>query len=850
MDEATKKPKLSFSGVQPINPTANPASLTGYLSMSMQVAQKNAVEAELAPAPSMDKLNFDQQQALTRGYLKHFVNKLDKSNPDTATILKGVDGALRSQDFNALGQFFPELVPSLSIYQNNPKALGNYVDFAKEYLGGQIKVVESVSTLAKAEADAAVAADILKANANTADFATSVYNTASSIQATGSYARDVRSAVTNLRDQAVAETNEDVITSLNDRAKVIETSLTDGLVTQLVRGKTPDEVTRIRQAVADNNYANLTDDERTNFFILMDGISPDMRNYVDAELGAYAAGPAKFAETKQREEAVRVASDVRAELPAFRTLGIDKIAAGVDEVNAAIESIPGLPDGDAKALKDDANIAAATAALNLAVNGASSEADLLKMDTYVRTGEAGNLPQSVLKSLDEFVRIGGNVSDNGFRQSAFNSAEQAKREKFVEARNANASANAISTVAGGRGNPTTQEGRTAADNWTTNLINRYQSDIGKVPLVSPPADLWTNPTYIEGANYAEFREKVFSVIYKTPGAMPSGLLNSLQSLAAGVYNPTTMAHYNAMKTVSTPQGIIPNPALNALDENERGRLEFYSQVLQLAGPETNIAVLTAAANQNMSKEGFSKTVGMFLGSGEEKPINDWMVESITDYQLLNTAQQDSVKALVTYLVADTLAGGPVQQTPQSIAREINRQMDSWFPDGEGIVIDRSSGLPSSRSKAALSQTIPAYQTEFLQYVQDEIRKAAPNAVTTNFAKSTKGFFLGGLEDTSRTIAYAYGAEVKPVVQLVPLGTDRFGGHTYMVTSTDSKSGMPSPIIRENGEPLMVSTAEPGFTAITNNIAKEKELLAQRQEAAAKELLDLTSGRTPITLGGN
>ena len=49
---------------------------------------------------------------------------------------------------------------------------------------------------------------------------------------------------------------------------------------------------------------------------------------------------------------------------------------------------------------------------------------------------------------------------------------------------------------------------------------------------------------------------------------------------------------------------------------------------------------------------------------------------------------------------------------------------------------------------------------------------------------------------------------------------------------------------------MVSTAEPGFTAITNSIAREKELLAQRQEAAAKELLDLTSGRTPITLGGN
>lgn len=846
MDEATKKPKLSFSGVQPINPTANPTSLTGYLSMSMQVAQKNAVEAELAPAPSMEKLTFDQQQALTRGYLKYFVNKLDKSNPDTATILKGVDGALRSQDFNALGQFFPELVPSLSIYQNNPKALGNYVDFAKEFLGGQIKVVESVSSMAKAEADAAVAADIRKANANTADFATSVYNTASSIQATGSYARDVRSAVTDLRSQAVAETNEDVVTSLNDRAKVIETSLTDGLVTQLVRGKTPDEVDRIRQAVADNNYSNLTDDERTNFFILMDGISPDMRDHVDTELGAYAAGPAKFAETKQREEAVASVNSLRSELFAFRSLGsTDQIQSAVTETVSAIESIPGLPDGDAKSVKDEAYIEAAKAALNLATRSAASTEDLTQMQSYISSGEAGNLSPEVLRNLDAFVELGGLVTDNGFRQSAFNSAEQLRNDQLDEAANARALMDATNNVAAGRGNPTTQEGRTAADNWTVGLVNRYRSDVGGVPLTAPPADLWTNPTYMQDPQYS----KVFSMVYKTPSAMPSGLLNSFQSLAAGVYNPTTMAHYNAMKSVSTPQGIIPNPALNALDENERGRLEFYSQVLQLA-PEANIATLTAAANQNMSKEGFSKTVGMFLGSGEEKPINDWMLESITDYQLLNTAQQESVKSLVTYLVADTLAGSPTQQTPQSIARRINEQMNSWFPDSEGYVIDMSNGLPSSRTKAALSQTIPKYQAEFIQYVQDEVSKNAPNAQATKFMKSPRTGFFGALESTSQAIAYGYGAAVKPFIQLVPRGTDRFGGQTYMVTSFNPESGMRNPVIKQNGEPLMVSTAEPGFASITNKIATEERLLAERQEAAAKELLDLTSGRTPITLGGN
>jgi len=836
MDEATKKPKLSFSGVQPINPTANPASLTGYLSMSMQVAQKNAVEAELAPAPSMEKLNFDQQQALTRGYLKHFVNKLDKSNPDTATILKGVDGALRSQDFNALGQFFPELVPSLSIYQNNPKALGNYVDFAKEYLGGQIKVVESVSTLAKAEADAAAAVDARKFAAATADAETSVYNTASSIQATGSYARNIRADVAKLRSEALVETSEDKITSLNDRANAIETSLADGIITQLVRGKTSDDVTRIRQAVADNNYANLTDDERTNFFILMDGISPDMRDHVDTELGAYAAGPAKFAEAEQKRLASEQAADLRAEFVNVRGLRTtDEVLAANVEIEQQIKSITGLSEGEAKALTDDGKIALANQVLQAAINSAASQADLVQMDAYVRRGEAGNLSQDVLKNLDAFVQLGGGVSDNGFRQSAFNSAEQAKREQLTEAQNARTRMDAVSNVSAGFADPGSKDGQTAADDFLVDVVNRTRANVGGVPLTALPADLWRNPTYMQDPQYV----RAFEEVYKTPNAMPSGLLSSLKSLAAGNYNPTIMAHYNAMKSISTPQGITANPALKALEPDEIMLLEHYNEIVQVAGSEANIAPMVAAAKQNMSKEGFPKTVEMFLGLEENEKINDWMMKSVDDYSLLSTSQKEAVKSLVTYLVADTLAGSPVQQTPKSIAKRINDQIDTWFPSGNGYVIDMSNGLPSSRTQATLSRTVPKHQSKFLAFVQAELRLEAPEIDVKYF------------QPEAQAIAELGGERIKPYLQLVPRGTDRFGGETYMVVRVDPQTGgFPQPINRKDGSPLMVSTREPKFKLTTDLDEALEKVRNEREEAAAKELLDLTSGKTPITLGGN
>jgi hypothetical protein len=306
-----------------------------------------------------------------------------------------------------------------------------------------------------------------------------------------------------------------------------------------------------------------------------------------------------------------------------------------------------------------------------------------------------------------------------------------------------------------------------------------------------------------------------------------------------------------MKVLSTPQGFVPNPALMALDENERGRLNFYSEISQLTNNQVDLASLTAAANQNMSKEGFSKTVSMFLGAGEEKPLNDWMVESIDDYQLLNPAQQESVKSLVTFLVAGTLAGGPAQQTPKSIARKINDQMNGWFPSGEGYVIDMSNGLPSSRTKFALSQTIGPYKAEFLSFATSEYRRLFPDAPAKDFLTPTGTGILADLARTTKYMAEGVGAKIVPYMQLVPRGKDRFGGVTYMVVSIDPQTGsIPQPIMLPSGEPFMISTNEPDFMAITNSIAADKQLLTDQQEAARKEILDLQSGEMPIATLGN
>jgi hypothetical protein len=840
MAETINRPKLSFTGVPSLDLTANPSSLGGYLSTSIQVGQQNAVQAELAPPSSIAALDFAQQEAVARGYLRHVVAKLDKENPDTSTILEGLNGAIRSKDFSSIEAFSPELASVLSIYAKNDKAYGNYNDFSKEFLQGQIAVSKSFSSLAQAEVDAVSARNIRNFVLDTPDKVTNIYNSVTRIPGKEAFASGVRLEIASLRSQAAAATDENITKALNERASLMEATLADGLVASIVRGKTPDDALRIRNALADNNRRNLSFEESYIFSVLTKDISPETRNHIDTQLGEYAAGPAKFTEAEQRKLDIEWLSSIREDLPQFRLLtDVGKIRKTANNYIAAIKGADGLPEGDAGAVQDEIYSASANAALNLAINKATTDADLLAMQDYVRSKDQGNLSAQVRFALDAFVEFGGLVKDNGFSNSAFNNAKEFRGNELKNIEQTRINNVNIQNTSTGRGDALTEVGQVAASNWVASMLDRYNTAV--------PIDLWRNPQYLQNPAYS----KVFAEVYKTPNVMPKELLLEFESLANGSGDATVLAHYNAMKMISTPEGLKPNPALSAIDEEERGLIDLYSEVSVLTGGQADIAALTAAAKQNMLTEGFSKTVSRFLSGDEKASLDDWMVTSITDYELLNVAQQKSVKALVTHLVASTLAGNPNPQNSKSIARRINAQMNDWFPSGEGYVIDMGNGLPSSRTKFALSQTIGPYKAEFLSYVVAEVNRVAPDSIAKDFVTPTQSGILGGLAKFSQAIAEGYGAEIRPYIQLIPRGTDVFGGITYMVVSINPETGsIPQPIIQKDGSPLLISTAEKNFKAITDEIAANKQLRTNQEEVEKQKILDLQSGAIPLATLGN
>jgi hypothetical protein len=826
------KQKLSFSNV----PALNPSSLGGFLASSMKVAQDDVIKAELAPPESMAQLNFDQQQAVARGFLRGFVNKLDKTNPDTKEVLNILNGAIRSQDFATIESISPKLGSALSIYKQNPKAFNDYQSFSKEMLQGQMAVVESTSKLKEAEVQAATAQAARLFNSDTQNFASTVRNTAATISGLGSYTRDLNAQIAELRQAAVNEPDDVKREALTGRVEALESSLIDGSVSNLVRGFTPDDVGRLRQAFADGDYTNLKPEERTSFFIMQQSFqSPEARKKIDDQLAAYASGPAKFTEQKTVDAALNTLNaDVTSQLTLFPTFTNSfQIGSSVSNLTGKINAIPGLPDGDRSSAIEAVNVGAARSSLALAMKSASSEADTLAINSYVRTGNRGNLPDSVIKSLEDFKQYATAVGDKGFVDSTLNSMTLQRDREIKAVIEQRQKQRAIADVAVGMGNAETDSGRAAASSFILNNLNSAVTAVGAAPLPDVPRDFFTNPTYIQDPNLAP----VFNSLYSTSGAMPNELFVALESVADGNIRTqggfdykTVLAHYQRIRSISTASGSISNPSLNALSLEERGMLDFLVEVPRLLGSEDALIPMISSANQVRMQENFPKNVERFLG---DVKLDDWMQESLGDsYGLLSAPQRESVKALTNFMIAQSMSTDGMSLTPKSLARRLNSQMDEWFPDGGGYVVELVDGMPSRRTKYALSQTVGENRSEFVTYVLDQVAQYAPEGLR---AKS--------FSSDMPSIIFEDGSKIEPYLELIPRGQDALGGISYMVAEFDPGTGIRTTINRNDGQgPLMISTRERGFVSIVNDIQAQKMLSAERERNLYKAL---TEGTAPI-----
>lgn len=833
-------------------PAVNPLSITDVLTQSQAVSQANMVQAELAPPTSMNALNFAQKEAVARGYLRHFTSKLDPADPTTADVLKVIKGAIQSSDFATLQRVSPDLASVLSIYADNPAAIDKYHSFAKEILQGQIAIAESTNSIMKAEAAEASARTVAGISAGTPNIANVIYRDASSLTGIGGFVRDVSSEVNSIRLQASTESDEAVKTALLDRANAVEDSLLKGAVSNTLRNLTSKMTEQLRAALAsgDTQYINsLPSSVRSNFFVLEQSFSSaEQRKKLDDLMAEYASGPAKFIEDEAARKAQAEANEfVDVHLPKLTMGGgLADIKAGADTLFSNVDSISGLSDGGRKELKERISVEAARGLMAFAVSRGLNEQQVLDMGSYVRgTRGSEGLPTAVIEALDSVKIYAATVDDKGFLDSVINTFSLQRQRELEQAAKETSIARATQFAATGQANPQTEEGRSAASNLILRDLNSIVTRNGSPPVSQLPTDLFTNPSYANDQRFSQ----IFTRTYNTQNLMPTELQSALQSVADGnlrvtsTFNyQTVLAHYDKMRLIEGPTGSIPNPALDALSLEQRGILNFLLEAPTVIGSPDQIASMFSSARQLQLKEEYPSAVKRFLGGVE---LDEWLTSSVDGYDLLNNSERASIQALSNFMIAQSMSTSGMNMSESSISRAINRQMNEWFPDGGGKVVQFDQfGMPSRRTKYALSKTVGADEDLFIEYVLNDVNRLAADGFTARSfykgdsvlpAASVTGNLVTMPLRAAQSVANVF-SSLDPYLELVAAGPDALGGVSYYLHEFDPRTGIRKMVQRKDGNvPLIFSTSEKGFSDKINAI-KAKENYEELRRAAREKLI--------------
>lgn len=815
VETVPEQPQLTFGLPKAdLNSTRN---LGSYLIESMNVATRDVIQAELAPPTSMAAMDYEQQKAASRGYLRYFVSNLDFSNPNTVDMLKELNGAIRSQDLATINRIDPKLASVLSIYSKNPKDFSAYNEYSYDYLQGQSDIAEVQSARATAEADRASAqfARTYALDAQRASLElTQTYLTASD---NGRAVIVDRTIASLLADRTNASTIEDdaMRQTILDAANTQEKSLLDAVVLSALRGKAQVDVDRFAYAIRNEDTSELLPEEIAEYKDILKIISKsetaktELKKILDVFREDFSYGNI----TLRGQALDNMEKNVTSQLSTLESsANINEVGQRFVDLSSLILNSANLTPEDRDVFLRSVNETAAKASVRLAFDFVTDSKTLAALEDYANTGASSpSLTEDMKSSIDVAREYANKTGLSEFFKRTVSGYAENKNKKIERVEKEKLEREAKLRAKTGQGAPETPEGRRVADAVLLDSINAEFVRSGAPTIKSLPFDIWSNASYLEDKKY----QSAFRAIYQTPGLMPESLLTAARSLASGNvtringYDPAViLAHLDEIAFIEGPSGMIPNPAMKSLTLEERGKLELLRGLNRLYGNEPTAFAAFGQASAIVGTEAFQTMVKSFL-DGED--INAWLMDNIgDDFMLLGPEQQASVRALAEFEIGMHFAADGRKTTASYLGSRISDQISGWFPDGEGIVGQfGSDGVFRGRTQYALSQTIPGFEDLFKSYVISQVAKYAPELSGINFYRKP-----GGIVATPGGFGGIPGEGIKPrekFIQLAVGGKDAISGVYYYVLLIDPKDGTRQMVMRnDNKGPLVIGVDEHDF----------------------------------------
>ena len=804
--------------------------IANAIGAELRVSVADVVEAGIIDRSAADALLPAEREADLFGMTTYYINQLDVTDPANAEHVSRLRRLIGSRDIAGIMREAPLLAPYVEHLVFDANAAGEYDRFANGMLLDRAELIQQASEPVRLEAEAIALEASLAAQQGQADFANQLRTTFARMNTVGISLVLERTlgALAQTRASIPMERDEDRRSILQERVDSTINAVQEGLFDSLARMElNQDEVDRVASAFASRNPDRLEPRERHIYegIRLLSRFDTEVFDNFADNLDSYRSRSARFIQARDEIAARDFAEDQifpRAGL--LPNLPADQIAAFAADLTQAIDAAPTMTDGVRNSALNLINTNAARGMLGNAFFNAENALDIDTFEAYARNGlvPAEGLPQipeEVISAIDmarSFAAQTGNAST--FPTEIGRAVDEAG-ERIRLAQQEAERIQTVQRVALGNGNYDRASDREAAN---AVLAQVWSEETGQ-PL---PADLLDNPEYLSDPQTSA----VLSRIYSQTNFLPQMHYDAFNAVGRGAIRQNmgvVLSHWERWS--NRPDGTRP-AALNAMSQDVVGMLDTFAEAAQIFGTDAEgrarFSEIMRASSQ-FRAEGFDQRANAYLG----EPFSDFML-GVNGYVELPADQQRAFDLYASHLMAFSSVAVEGGTGAGYVRERLETRLSDFAPDSEGIVQQfGSDGRMTSRTPFDLSKTVPGYERDFIRYVNDEIAlrsDASPVMRTDEVDPRQVGnniWLRSSMPERRST--------------LVPIpGRTADGGVLYQVYELNLRTDEITMVMRndEPGQPLIISTQEPGFRAPIDAEAARNQAEELRQGRATREMI--------------
>lgn len=778
--------------VAQIGPSAlNGPTVTNSIISSVSSTNVDGGNAGLFGGAEVDGFNVDTRLAITRGLIRNAATRVE--DPDTLRLLQQ---AIGTQNPNAVPADFPEIADAIRDFGADFSALSKLEKFSDGLLSDQVQYAEIVQSREVKAQEAQDAQIVFAMQNNLAGKTLSAKGFAVSRGplAVANRARDEWARLTQQAGEHLAAGNKDISDqTLKERDAILKAQAT-GLYARALSGLSTKDTDALENAIANRNPMLAPESARLelNALFRMEASTgqPVISDFM-SEISSYRSSAGKNVDSIIQAAAAQEALKINLSSITFASNVDDAVSSAVSQINA----INGLDSSDREAMTESALLNAGVNSLNSFFANPNLTGDQLREARSAFEGGAvqeGVLTQNQIDQVVKARSYADQANKLSQLRTTFNSQVGTVNDRITAREVAVERSRQRVSIGNGQASPTIKSNREAYEEMLSEAFAGGRDISG----------LWGDSELTQSS----VARNLLNDITRN-GIMPQSLHETLSSLAEGEFRigspNAVLSHYINLRDYQFEGQRMRNPAINSLPDDQIAMLDYLADVSDVEG---NVSADRMA-------QLFQQKVEFDSKPAKKERVETVLGASLEDFVLGLDGIEAAPHSAFNALSSATLSLASMGASQRQIRKQLERQIEVTYPDGQGYVVNPNGG---TRSKFSIGLTAYGHEKEFKRHVVNTVLKATTLtsvALGEDLTQSQRGF-----------------AAAENSIYLVPLDASSDGAVRYLVKRRRSFEDGGDEVINgtfSEGEtvytaPIIVSNRDPEFVNTVTESRQRKE----------------------------